>query len=165
MMHARPIGQTGVIYCLCTPPFFMGDVLDVTHALAAGTQPGMTLASPVIVDARLVRLTDLMHQDLGWYLKRRQRVKPPGGAGPLAMVSGDVGSYGMLRMFAVLADIAGIRCEAQSLVTESMPGALSWMRSRPGLAGVAQADLEDGIARLQRQWLPPGVVSRRTGRV
>lgn len=152
MLEARMIGESGVIVARALPPFDMDQVDAFSTELADGAFPGMSLASPAIVDFRAVRLTDLHTADIRRYLTHRRDRQPAPGTGPIALVAGDLGSFGMLRMFAILAEIHGIRPEARTHVTDDVENALQWLSDRLGLGEADVAALAVGFAALS-----PGV--------
>ncbi|WP_172332554.1 hypothetical protein [Mangrovicoccus sp. HB161399] len=148
MIGLHLIKGTGVLYARCLPPFAMNDIADLSRRLASGGMAGASLESPAIFDARAVSFADVETDDIRAYIKQRRLMAGRKSIGPLAMVAGDQGSFGMLRMMGIVAEIAGIRDEDRTIVTLDMDEAAGWVAARLPPGGPCGAALARGIAAL-----------------
>jgi hypothetical protein len=129
-------GPAGIVVAQCLPPFWMSELSDLAEAIRHGKYPGLSLSSPVLVDARAVRLARIDTSSFQRHVGRRAALQAGQPPNHVALVAGDLGSYGMLRMFSVLSEIYGVRPETMCLVTDSIGEATDWM------AGVCDLDFK-----------------------
>jgi len=91
---------------------------------------------------REICLADLTAADVSRFGMRRAALTAPPAAGPLAVVCSDMMTFGMLRMFGIVADLSGLRPEHAYCVTTSLEEAARFM------AGQVLADPDALVARL-----------------
>lgn len=133
-------GPAGIVVAQCRPPFCISELPDIAEEIRQGKYPGLSLSSPVLVDARAVRLARIDTSSFQRHLWRRAALQAGQPPNHVALVAGDLGSFGMLRMFSVLSEIYGVRPETMCLVTGSIREATDW------LAGICDLDSKQASA-------------------
>jgi hypothetical protein len=146
MFTGCEIDGSGILYLRAEEPFTVDDVVAFTTAVANGAHPGVTLDMPAVLDFRRVDLIRIPTADISRYVMRRRALTDPPSAGYMAIVCGDIGSFGMLRMFGVLAELSGLRSEKLLCVTLDMAEAVGFICDRTGRA---DAERERLFARME----------------
>ena len=149
MIDLYLIDGPGVLYARCAPPFAMNDILDLSRRLASGAVPGVTLSSPAIFDARAISFDAIETEEIRSYMRQRTALSSRKSESPLAMVAGDPGSFGMLRMMGIVAEISGIRDEDRTLVTYDLDDAIAWIADQvqgdPGFCSALSKGIADQV--------------------
>lgn len=147
MLEVHAVGEPPIIYARARHVFDMGDVQSLALDLAAGKLPGLTLGSSGIMDVRAASLSGVQSDGIKAYLRRRRELGPTGQeAGFLAMVAGDVSSFGELRMFGALSDIDDIRPEDRTLVSQDLDEAARWLAAQMSPEGPSAEALTHALA-------------------
>jgi hypothetical protein len=132
MFTGAEIDDTGILLLTAAEPFSVDEVLAFTSDVAAGRHPGIALDMPSILDIRRVDLVRIPTSEVSRYVMRRRALTEQPQAGDMAIVCGDMGSFGMLRMFGVVSELAGLRMEERLLVTMEFDEAVDFIRARTG---------------------------------
>lgn len=138
MFGAKAICDGRIALLSAVKPFSMIDVNVRLGSIAAGNEPGLSVDMPMLTDARGVSLARLPTEQFMEYFRRRSREGIPHTGNLLACVCGDTGSFGMLRMFGILAELEGIRPEKRYFVSQDLSEVSAWMAEQVGM--------EDGAA-------------------
>ncbi len=140
MIGLHLIGGGSVLYARCERPFSMQDVGTLSRRLVQGDVPGAGLDTPAILDARAVGFGDVETDDIRAYMRQRRAMSSRKSFSPLAMVAGDRGSFGMMRMMGIIAENSGIRDEDRTIVTFEIEEAANWLAAQlPAAASCAAA--------------------------
>lgn len=132
MFTGVEIEETGLVLLTAEEPFSVDDIIAFTSAVAAGRYPGITLDMPAILDIRRVNLVRIPTADVTRYVMRRRALTDQPMASDIAIVCGDMGSFGMLRMFGIVSELAGLRMEERLLVTTEIEEAVDFICARTG---------------------------------
>lgn len=137
--HSVEDGQA-IVICAANP-FGMVEASAVLAQSAAGKLPGITPASPCLIDVRTVRMARIPTMDFVTFFRERARRGIPSTHNPLACVCDVSGTFGMLRMFGILAELEGVRTEDRFFVSEDLDEAAAWLEDRADLRPGAAARL------------------------
>jgi len=121
------------------PPYAVDEMLAYLGDVRDGVFEGIRLDTPAILDFRAVRLTDLRSEEIHRYVGRRRKLTSQPSFGPVAFLCGDAGSFGMLRMYSILAELNGLRRESATLISTDAEEAFGWIAARAGLDNAERA--------------------------
>ena len=146
MFVPRPIEDGQAVVICAANPFAIVESSSLLERAALGQVPDVTPSSPVLIDVRTVRMARLPTADILGFFRNRARKGIPSTGNPLACVCDDSGTFGMLRMFGILAELEGVRREDRFFVSEDIDEAAEWLAGIAGLPDgapgriVAEAD-------------------------
>ena len=133
MLTCRAILPDRLGVFVAAAPFAIDEALATQYAIVRGEVPGLWLDTPSILDFTGVTVSDLTAPELLRFVRVRRKLLAEPATGPLAFVCGSSALFGMLRMFAILAEIGGLWQEAMVLVTMDPVHAFGWITERAGL--------------------------------
>lgn len=107
--------------------------------LGQSSGPEADLDLPAIFDLRDIDLATDTSQDIKRAIRLRKSLKANTGNNPCAYVVGSMGSFGIMRMYSIYADLEGLRSENFTLITMDMTEAIDWII---GHLDVSEADAE-----------------------
>ncbi|MDW4498847.1 hypothetical protein R5H30_12700 [Sulfitobacter sp. D35] len=110
--------------------------------LGQSSGPEANLDLPALFDLRAIELGDDSSHDIKKAIRLRKSLKENTGNNPCAYVVGSVGSFGIMRMYGIYAELEGLRREEMTLITEDIDEAIDWI--------VGYLDISDTEARAVR---------------
>lgn len=132
MFTGFEIDGTGILFLKAEEPFSVDDVIAFTGAVAKGAHPGVALDMPAVLDIRGVNLVRIPTADITRYVMRRRALTEQPRAGYMAIVCGDMGSFGMLRMFGIVSELSGLRMEEMLCITMDLAEAVAFICDKTG---------------------------------
>lgn len=130
MVEHHYLEEAGFLYVRCTEPFATRQIVDAYARLMADASASVYIGMPVFMDFRDVQLTRLATSDIRDLARQRAGLANDRSARPSVSVASDLGSLGMLRMFAIHADLQGVREETNTFVTLDLRQGVEWMLDR-----------------------------------
>lgn len=113
-----------------TEPFKFDDLFQLALKNMGSGDKHPDLGAPLLVDLRAVNLIKLDAEDVRALVRKRMSFGTDYSNNPSVFVGGDDGSFGMLRMYAAYAEVAGLRAQENMLVTLDMQEAVDWILPR-----------------------------------
>ncbi|WP_417206226.1 hypothetical protein [Antarctobacter sp.] len=141
MFDVKAICDGRITLACVSNPFSMVEASAALDRIRSGEIAGADMASPVLVDVRTVRLALLPTSEFVTYFRHRARGGIARSGNLMACLCDDSGSFGMLRMFGIMADLEGVRPEDNYFVTESLEEAALWLTQRAGVDDAVRADI------------------------
>ncbi|MEP1932548.1 MAG: hypothetical protein ABJJ37_14840, partial [Roseibium sp.] len=124
--------------------------LDQLYQLGlAAIERGGTSAEfwrPTFFDYRNVNLTKFEANDLRRLIEKRKAFGEEHNNNLSVYIVADMGSFGMVRMNNIYAEIAGLRDEENTLVTMEVLEVVDWLTARLGLDQTQKTELVQIIA-------------------
>ena len=114
--------------------------------LSKSAGPQADLDQPALFDLRGIDLTTDTTASIKKAIRLRKSIKAKTGGNPCAYVMGSRGSFGMMRMYGIYAELEGLRKEEMTLVTLCMNEAVEWLIARSELSEQAVAAMRDALA-------------------
>ncbi|XDA98140.1 hypothetical protein AB1M95_18925 [Sulfitobacter sp. LCG007] len=140
MIHYRFFTQWNLHYVRAEEQCSLLDMVEYGMGLAASSGPQSNLDLPAIFDLRGVELNNDSTDDIKRAIRLRKSFGENTGNNPCAYVVGSPGSFGIMRMYGIYAEIEGLRREELTLITEDIEEASDWIISQLGISpGEAQA--------------------------
>lgn len=137
MIHHKFFEEWGFHYVLAEDPFSLEGLTRFGQKLARSAGPEANIDLPSLFDLRAVDLMQDTDDGLRRVVHMRRANRNMPGQNPCAYVVGSLGSFGIMRMYGIFADLEGLRDEALTLVTMDMEEALDWII---GFLDVSAAD-------------------------
>jgi len=159
MIRRKEYECAGLRVLKAWPPFAFEEILsDSKNVIEKGGVDALKI--PTIFDLRLVDLLPLTSEDVRTFITRRRNLHAAPLSAGAAFVVGDLGSLGMMRMYAIYSELSGLRDEANTLVTMDMEEAFDWLKSRgyaleSGVVEQMREDLEGWDRPVAGQPFPP----------
>ncbi|WP_037227475.1 hypothetical protein [Roseobacter sp. GAI101] len=135
-MPIKSLQFNGVNYRRFSAPFSLDELYRLNLTDASRPEKNAGFYQPLIEDYTDVNLITLESSDIIGHLTRiRNAAGIPRSImnNYVTCVAGDLGSYGMLRMYGVYAEIYGVREEEKFYVAESLLEATTWLMFKKGL--------------------------------
>ena len=139
VVRCEHIEGTGILLMHADAPFTVDHALAFDRSVARGERPDLELDRPTLLDIRNLRLGRIPPTDVFRYVIRRRAMSGLPKLGALAIVCGDIGTMGVLRLFGVVAHMSRLREEQLLLVTFDMSEAVAFLADHAGLAEEAHS--------------------------
>ena len=127
MIIHRFIAESDAHYLRAVDPFSMDQIYEYSLRMMQSGDASSDISLPVFWDFRWVNLLHCKVEELRRHIGRRDRLGKAYRNNPTAIVVGDQGSFGMMRMYGILADLEGLRDESRTLVTLDFRAAIDWL--------------------------------------
>ena len=130
-MNIQFFEDPGLLKVSCAEPFSLIDLMEQLLAMRK-KMPGSSIDVPTFFDLRDVSLLKLETHEFRSFIRARKRIKTSLSINPIVFLVGDMGSYGMMRMYSVYAEIDDLRAEEMCLVTDDSTEAVKWLAGKMG---------------------------------
>lgn len=127
MIHYRFYTDWNLHHLGTTGQSSLLQIVEYGMALGERNAPGSNLDLPALFDLRRTELNSDTSADIKKAIRLRKTLRENTGNNPCAYVVGDLGSYGMMRMYGIYAELEGLRKEDLTLVTEDLDEAIEWL--------------------------------------
>jgi len=134
MLACRAIIPHRLAVFIAGSPFDVDQAMATQYDIIAGKYPGLRLDTPSILDFTEVRVSDLSATELIRFVRQRRALVERPTTGPLSFVCSGKALFGMLRMFAMLAEVGGLWPEKSVFVTTEPARAMAWIAEKANLA-------------------------------
>lgn len=134
-------------YVRADEPFSLLDLVQLGERLVESSGPEADLDLPGLFDLRSVELNNDSTPEIKRAIRLRKSMQSQGASSACAYVVGSKGSFGIMRMFAIYAELEGLRNEELTLVTEDIDEAVDWLATH---LDTADRDAEALRARLSQ---------------
>ena len=114
-------------------PFRLNALLEIGTSILGRPGPEGELSRPLLWDMREVDLLKVETGELKAMIRKREEFGAAHANGLMAIVVGDLGSFGMMRMYIALAEIGRLRNEDRFHLGYDMGEALRWLDRMMGL--------------------------------
>lgn len=132
MFMGSPIGNTGILFYRGGPPFSIDQIIRFKTDIFRGCHKGMDLHMPAVADFRALDLGSVPSVEINRYIMARSALGLS-SAGPLAILCEDMRSQLVLRLYSVMAELAGLRNETDMMVTGCPEDAIAFVCDRAGI--------------------------------
>jgi hypothetical protein len=95
--------------------------------IAKSAGPEANLDLPGLFDLRAIELNNDTSEDIKKAIRLRKTLRAETGNNPCAYVVGSSGSFGIMRMYGIYAELEGLRKEEMTLVTTDLQEAIDWV--------------------------------------
>lgn len=141
MFDVKGICRGRITLTCVTNPFSMVEASAALARIKAGEIEGAGMSYPMLVDVRTVRLARLPTAEFVAFFRQRARDNIARTGNLMVCLCDDSGTFGMLRMFGIMADLDGVRPEDNYYVTESLDDAAGWVTARAGFEASLRAEI------------------------
>ena len=111
-------------------PFQLCDLFELARSRTNADDTHPDLANPLLLDLREVELIRSSSSEIRTLVEQRKSFGGEYSDNPVAYLTADSGSYGMLRMFSTYAEIEGLRSAENALVSLNVNEAVRWLVAR-----------------------------------
>lgn len=129
--------------------------------LAHSTKPGANLDLPAIFDLRAIELSDDTTHSIKRAIQLRKSVKKGTGGNPCAYIVGSLGSFGIMRMYGIYAELENLRREEMTLITRDMDEAIVWILGHLTLSEAEKRCAEAVLRHRSESIGPPKIKTAR----
>ncbi len=129
-------------------------IVEYGMDLGQSAGPEANLDLPAFFDLRAIDLSVDTTLSIKKAIRLRKSLKPETGGNPCAYVMGDLGSFGMMRMYGIYADLEGLRDESLTLVTVDYDEAVEWLVEKAGVDAHTGAAMRRQLRANERQLAP-----------
>jgi len=127
MLSAPFIVEHQLSVVTVTAPFQIEDVLSYLGRVRAGFHRGVRLDTPTILDFRGLRLAHMSAVDVHRFVVGRRAIAGEARQGPIMLYCGEARSFGLLRMFGMLAELHGFGDKGEIPVSMDPQDVLIWI--------------------------------------
>jgi len=144
LIYDRYFDDLGLQYIFGCEPYSLDDLHAILARKARAGGPQGDLGQVMFMDLSRVDLLKQSEAAFRRFIIRRRALNEKMTQNPICFLVGDIGSFGMMRMYGILAEVSDLRDEDLMLATLDMTEAAHWTAARLGLedAGALQARLE-----------------------
>lgn len=130
MIDAEYCTVCGILWVRAGEPFALDELLDGAREEAVAAGISKALGNPVLLDFRSVSLVKFSAEDFRRVIRKRLDFSQEHTEVPYALIASSDADFGMLRMYATYAEIAGLRSAQNTYVTRNFVEGMQWLRSK-----------------------------------
>jgi len=145
MIHHEFFPQWGLHFVKAEKKCSLLGLVEYGVELARAPDKKLDLDLPAVFDLRAVELSNDTTESIKRAINLRKSLKKVTGGNPCAYIVGSLGSFGIMRMYGIYAELENLRKEEMTLVTHDVDEAIAWILGHLALSKAEKRHVETSL--------------------